>query len=67
MASQVESPVLWQQTIENMAADGFDTFIEVGAGSTLTGLIRKTVPHVTAFSVEKAADLKKEELRYVKK
>ena len=67
MASQVESPVLWQQTIENMAADGFDTFIEVGAGSTLTGLIRKTVPHVTAFSIEKAADLKKEELRYVKK
>ena len=67
MASQVESPVLWQQTIENMVADGFDTFIEVGAGSVLTGLIRKTAPQVTAFSVEKAADFEKEELRYVKK
>ena len=30
VAQQVKNPVLWQTTIENMIADGFDTFIEVG-------------------------------------
>lgn len=51
-ALQVKSPVQWQKTIENMVADGFDTFIEVGAGKTLTGLVQKIAPGVTAIHVE---------------
>ncbi|MDR3238567.1 MAG: ACP S-malonyltransferase [Clostridiales bacterium] len=47
LARQVHSPVLWQKTIENMIADGFDSFIEIGPGSTLTGLIRKIDPNVS--------------------
>ena len=66
-AAQVKSPVRWQSTIENMTAAGFDTFIEVGAGNTLTSLIKKIAPEVTAISIEKAEDLKKEELNDVKK
>ncbi|MCL2248267.1 MAG: ACP S-malonyltransferase [Oscillospiraceae bacterium] len=46
LAKQINSPVLWQQTIENMIKDGYDTFIEAGPGKTLTGLIKKINPSV---------------------
>ncbi|MCL1989067.1 MAG: ACP S-malonyltransferase, partial [Firmicutes bacterium] len=41
LAKQVNSPVLWKSTIENMIADGFTTFVETGPGKTLAGLIKK--------------------------
>jgi len=41
LSEQINHPVLWQKTIENMIADGFDTFIEVGPGAVLSGLIAK--------------------------
>lgn len=49
---QVNHPVLWQKTIENMAKSGIDTFIEVGPGKTLCGLIKKIVPTATILNVE---------------
>lgn len=42
LAMQAASPVRWQQTVENMRSDGVTTFVEVGAGTTLCGLIGKT-------------------------
>ena len=57
LCKQCQSPVLWQKTIERMVADGVDTFIEVGVGKTLTGLIKKTAPQVQAFKVENKEDL----------
>ena len=41
LSRQVNHPVRWQTAVENMMADGVDTFIEVGAGKTLCGLIKK--------------------------
>ena len=52
MAAQCENPVRWQKTIENMIANGFDTFIEVGVGKTLAGLIKKINPEVTVYQIE---------------
>ena len=57
LSEQVSSPVRWQNTVENMAAAGVDTFIEMGAGKTLSGLIKKTVSGVKVLNVEKAADI----------
>lgn len=54
---QMKSPVKWQETVENMINDGFDTFIEVGAGKTLSGLIKKTSKEVKVFSVQDASDI----------
>jgi len=54
---QMKSPVKWQETIENMIADGFTDFIEVGAGKTLTGLIKKISKDVRVYSVENAETL----------
>jgi len=51
LAKQINHPVLWQRTIENMAGDGFDTFIEAGPGKTLSGLIKKIAPDVRVFNV----------------
>lgn len=55
--AQVENPVKWQTIVENMVADGVDTFIEVGVGKTLTGLIKRINPDVKAFKVEAPADI----------
>ena len=51
LARQASSPVHWSETIENMAADGITAFVEVGAGKTLTGLMRKINKDLTACSV----------------
>ena len=55
--AQVENPVRWQTIVENMIADGVNTFIEVGVGKTLTGLIKRISGDVKAVAVETPADL----------
>ena len=52
MAAQCENPVRWQKTIENIIANGVDTFIEVGVGKTLAGLIKKINPEVMVYQIE---------------
>lgn len=60
--AQVENPVRWQTIVENMAKDGVDTFIEVGVGKTLQGLIKRIVPDAKAYKVETPADIEALEL-----
>jgi len=57
LAKQVISPVLWQKSIENMIADGFDIFVEVGAGKILSGLIKKINSDVRILNVCDMASL----------
>lgn len=57
ITAQVKNPVKWQTTVENMIADGADTFIEVGVGKTLTGLIKKINADVTAVNIENKEEL----------
>ncbi len=52
LAEQMKSPVRWQKTIENMIADGADTFIECGPGKTLAGLIKRIDKSVKVYSVQ---------------
>ena len=55
--AQVESPVRWQSIVENMIESGVNTFIEVGVGKTLTGLIKRINADVKAFKIETPADI----------
>lgn len=55
--NQIKNPVKWQETVENMILSGIDTFIEVGAGKTLSGLIGKISQDVKIFNVEDKASL----------
>ena len=50
--AQVISPVQWQKTVENLIKEGVDTFIEVGVGKTLSGLIKKINGDVKVFNVD---------------
>jgi [acyl-carrier-protein] S-malonyltransferase len=42
LVQQIISPVRWQSIMENMMEHGVTTFIEVGPGNVLAGLLRKT-------------------------
>ncbi|RRF89933.1 MAG: ACP S-malonyltransferase [Coriobacteriaceae bacterium] len=52
LANQVSHPVRWVDELRGMQAAGIDTFVEVGPGHTLTGLVRHTLEGVTAICVE---------------
>jgi [acyl-carrier-protein] S-malonyltransferase len=39
---QITGSVRWQQSVETMLAAGVDTFVEIGPGRTLIGLVRRT-------------------------
>ena len=41
LVRQVDAPVRWVELVARMAADGFDTFVEIGPGSVLSGLVRR--------------------------
>lgn len=58
LSKQIMSPVLWEQSIRNMINDGADTFIEVGPGKTLCGLIAKIDRSVTILNTEDLESLK---------
>ena len=52
LVRQAMSPVQWVKTLENLYADGIDTFIECGPGKTLSGLVKKTLKGVNIYRVE---------------
>lgn len=51
LVSQVTSPVRFQESLEDMAATGIDTFIHVGPGDVTAGMARRTVPHANVLAV----------------
>ncbi len=52
LKEQIQNPVQWQRIVENMIESGVDTFIEVGPGKTLAGLIGKISKDVKVAGVE---------------
>lgn len=59
LVRQVSLPVQWQKTLESMSSDGFDTFIEVGSGTVVSGLVKKTLKGARILNVEGPASLEK--------
>lgn len=59
LAQQVASPVLWQQSVEAMIADGVDRFVEIGLGRTLAGFMRKISKEVKVYNVGTWEDVDK--------
>lgn len=57
LSEQLIRPVYWQKTLEKMALDGYDTFVEVGAGKTLSGFVKKTLPNAVVVNVQDAESL----------
>jgi len=59
LARQVATSVLWQQSMEQLIADGVDTFVEIGPGKTLTGFLKKIDKQVKSYNVSVLADVEK--------
>jgi [acyl-carrier-protein] S-malonyltransferase len=51
LIEQLYSPVLWEDSVRKMIDLGVDTFIEIGSGKVLSGLIKKIDKTVTTYSV----------------
>ena len=58
LVRQVSSPVRWLQSMELLIREGVDTFVEVGPGKVLSGLMRQISREVKCFNVEDADSLK---------
>jgi malonyl CoA-acyl carrier protein transacylase len=50
-------PVLFADSLVDMAASGIDTFIHVGPGDVTAGLARKSVPGATTHIVSRIEDI----------
>ncbi|MFE7061931.1 ACP S-malonyltransferase [Sutcliffiella sp. NPDC057660] len=59
LVKQLYSPVRWEQSVERMIELGVDTFIEVGPGKVLSGLIKKINRRVTTIPVYDMETLQK--------
>lgn len=57
MPKQIYSSVHWTQTIEKMASDGVEIFVEIGPGKVLAGLNKKIVPDAKVFNIFDRASL----------
>lgn len=57
MPKQIYSSVHWTQTIQKMAADGVEIFVEIGPGKVLAGLNKKIVPEAKVYNVFDKASL----------
>ena len=57
LVRQVSSPVRWEDVVKRLIADGATTFVELGPGSILAGLIKKIDRGVSVMSIENADGL----------
>ena len=59
LVAQIASPVLWVECVKTLTGDGCDTFLELGSGRTLSGLVRQIDSDVETFSADSPKKLGK--------
>ena len=59
LKKQMDHPVLWEDAMKRLVAEGIDSFIEVGPGKVLQELLRKIDRRLSIVGVEKPKDLEK--------
>ncbi|MBM4174976.1 MAG: ACP S-malonyltransferase [Ignavibacteria bacterium] len=59
LVQQIISPVQWEKIIVNMIRDGIQTFIEIGSGKVLSGLIKRIDPAVETLSLGTKEEIEK--------
>lgn len=57
LATQITSPVRWEESIRYIAAQGVNTFLEIGPGKVLKGLLRRINPALTVYNLKNPSDL----------
>ena len=67
LAAQTSRPVYFEQILRSLMQSGFDTFVEVGPGSTLSGFVKRTEKDAVVYNIAdmeslvQTADVLKEE------
>jgi [acyl-carrier-protein] S-malonyltransferase len=61
---QIPNPVKWWQSVETLLQQGVDTFIEVGPGTVLTGLVKKISRNVQIYNVSTVEDYEQLRAKY---
>ena len=56
---QIQSPVLWTQSVQTLLSLGAEAFVELGPGRTLSALVKKCAPGVRVYNVEDAPSFAK--------
>ena len=56
LSAQLTSPVRWTETIQYLISHGVTTFIEIGSGAVLTGLLKRINPEVTGITLGTPSD-----------
>jgi [acyl-carrier-protein] S-malonyltransferase len=57
LVAQITAPVRWEDVVRRLASEGVTTYVEVGAGTVLTGLVRKIDREAKAVSFGAPDDL----------
>jgi [acyl-carrier-protein] S-malonyltransferase len=57
LVRQVSSPVRWEAVVRRLALDGVTTYVEVGPGTVLAGLVKKIQPDARVVQFGSAEDL----------
>ena len=57
---QLTNPVRWEESIRNMASDGATTFVEIGPGKVLQGLVKRIRSDAVTRGIEKLTDIARE-------
>ncbi|MDQ3713303.1 MAG: ACP S-malonyltransferase, partial [Acidobacteriota bacterium] len=58
LTEQVSKPVRWAQSIENLIVEEVETFVEVGTGKVLSGLVKQINREVRSLNVENSTNLR---------
>lgn len=62
LLSQLTAPVLWSHSVFNMIADGATSFVELGPGTTLQGLIKRIAATATEIKASSLTELPQDEI-----
>ena len=58
LVEQIYSKVRWRESIQYMANNGVNEFIEIGPGKVLSGMLKRIVKNVEAKSINSEEDIK---------
>ena len=58
LIDQIFSTVKWRESLINISKEGIKTFVEIGPGKALTGMVKRTIKNSNCFSINSIADIK---------
>ena len=59
LIQQIYSTVRWRESLIYMAKSNVTSFVEIGPGKALTGMVKRTIKNANCFSINSIADIKK--------